>query len=413
MKRIFLILLLFPTLAFAQHGEIYTSGRTDLIVQDEGTTIAEAPYMNFTGAGVTATTSGGKMIISISSGTGSIATIGDCTGPSCFVTGGHITVDTINVASFDSVVAIFADPSPTTNIAGEIGFDTNAFGNRGAMQVFDNTAVTYLLGMLASDDPNDNESPVWHSGGTTTWEPITSDTVINGTDTYVLFFDGANNPSGSSKMTFNKTTGALTVTSVETAPSANPSSKRYDSNTPDGDINGQDDLNCPTTISGGENCEWTFGRQVAGVMTNSLILGNTGGVTMDTVTITTGITATDLIDHSDIADSDQECSGGIWFENPTAADDFKSIWPNKGANDCQLTEMWGESDQTVNFTLLVDDGTPAPINGNLAPAAGEAEDISLTGDTVVAADEELDLQINSVTNSPTWVSIKWTGNWVD
>jgi hypothetical protein len=131
------------------------------------------------------------------------------------------------------------------------------------------------------------------------------------------------------------------------------------------------------------------------------------------LTIVTGDIAADTITHANMADSDQECGGQIWFENPTAADDFKSIWANKGANDCQLTEMWGESDQTVNFTLLVDDGSPAPINGNLEPAAGEAEDTSLTGDTVVAAGEELDLQINSVTNTPTWVSIKWTGNWAD
>ena len=130
--------------------------------------------------------------------------------------------------------------------------------------------------------------------------------------------------------------------------------------------------------------------------------------------ITTGEITDDTITHADIADSDQTDTKCIWFEDPTATDDFKSIWANKTANNFLITEIWGESDQTVSFDLQIDDGTPADVSGtDIAPAAGEAEDTSLAGDTTLAAGEELDLIITSVTNTPTWVSICWTGNWVD
>ena len=97
-----------------------------------------------------------------------------------------------------------------------------------------------------------------------------------------------------------------------------------------------------------------------------------------------------------------------------AGDDFKSIWANKTANDFQVTEIWAESDQTVTFMLQLDDGTPADCDTvDLAPAAGEAEDTSLDGDCLIAAGEELDLATTSVANTPTYVSICWTGNWAD
>lgn len=109
--------------------------------------------------------------------------------------------------------------------------------------------------------------------------------------------------------------------------------------------------------------------------------------------------------------TDTKC---IWFENPIATDDFKSIWRNSTANVFTITELWAESDQTVTFMLQVDDGTPADIDSvDLAPAAGEAEDTSLDGDATVGASEELDLAVTSVSGNPTWVAICWTGTWDD
>ena len=124
--------------------------------------------------------------------------------------------------------------------------------------------------------------------------------------------------------------------------------------------------------------------------------------------------AADIITHTQILDADQADTKCLWFEDPTADDDFNSIWANKTANDFLITEIWAESDQTVTFMLQVDDGTPADVDSvDLAPAAGEAEDTSLDGDTTVAAGEELDLAITSVSGTPTWVSICFTGNWAD
>lgn len=124
--------------------------------------------------------------------------------------------------------------------------------------------------------------------------------------------------------------------------------------------------------------------------------------------------AADIITHALMADADQTDTKCIWFEDPTADDDFNSIWTNKTANDLLITEIWCESDQTIDFDLQVDDGSPADVSQvDLQCAAGEAEDTSLDGDTTLAAGEELDLIVTSVANTPTWVSICWTFNWVD
>jgi hypothetical protein len=138
------------------------------------------------------------------------------------------------------------------------------------------------------------------------------------------------------------------------------------------------------------------------------------GNVLDGTDVFTDFNSTDILTHADILDTDQADTKCLWFEDPTADDDFKSIWANKTANDFQVTEIWAESDQTVTFMLQLDDGTPADCDTvDLAPAAGEAEDTSLDGDCLVAAGEELDLDIASVGSTPTWVSICFTGNWVD
>ena len=103
--------------------------------------------------------------------------------------------------------------------------------------------------------------------------------------------------------------------------------------------------------------------------------------------------------------TDTKC---IHWENPVATDDFKSIWYAKQA--FTITNIWAESDQTVNLMLEVDDGTPASVDTvNLAPAAGVAEDTSLNGDTTMAAGDRLDLNVASVANTPTWCTICWSG----
>lgn len=107
--------------------------------------------------------------------------------------------------------------------------------------------------------------------------------------------------------------------------------------------------------------------------------------------------------------TDTKC---IWFENPVATDDFKSIWFAKQA--ATITSIWAESDQTVTFMLQVDDGSPADVDSvDLAPAAGTAEDTSLDGDATMAVGDRLDLATTSVSGTPTWCSICWTFTYDD
>ena len=107
--------------------------------------------------------------------------------------------------------------------------------------------------------------------------------------------------------------------------------------------------------------------------------------------------------------TDTKC---IYFENPVAGDDFKSIWYAKQA--ATITSIWAESDQTVTFMLQVDDGSPADVDSvDLAPAAGTAEDTSLDGDTTMAAGDRLDLATTSVASTPTWCSICFTFSYDD
>ena len=99
----------------------------------------------------------------------------------------------------------------------------------------------------------------------------------------------------------------------------------------------------------------------------------------------------------------------IWFENPTADDDFKSIFENDLGKDLTITEISCESDQTVNLDLQVDDGTPADVNGSdLACTSSGVDDISFAGDSTISDNETLDLAITSVSGSPTWVHIQVT-----
>ena len=124
-----------------------------------------------------------------------------------------------------------------------------------------------------------------------------------------------------------------------------------------------------------------------------------------------GITCADTTAATEctIPMTDTKC---LWFEHPTAVDDFKSFWFAQRA--VTLTSLWAESDQTVTFMLQVDDGTPADVDSvDLVPAAGTAEDTALDGDTTMATGDRLDLDLVSVANAPTWVSICWTFTWND
>ncbi len=98
---------------------------------------------------------------------------------------------------------------------------------------------------------------------------------------------------------------------------------------------------------------------------------------------------------------------GIWFEDPTAADDFESIWISRSL-DVTLRNIWCESDQTVTIMLQIDDGSPADVDTvDLVCASTPDFDDDLNGDVTMAAGDRLDLTTISVSGTPTFVSIMW------
>ncbi len=100
-----------------------------------------------------------------------------------------------------------------------------------------------------------------------------------------------------------------------------------------------------------------------------------------------------------------------YIEDPVAADDLTSLFRPTIA--ITVTEIWAESDQTVNFDLQEDDGSPADIIGlDLIPAAGENSTTTFT-DAAIAADSEIDLVVTSVSGTPTWISICIYGTYDD
>lgn len=184
-------------------------------------------------------------------------------------------------------VQFFSDSAPTTDNPGEVAFDDNALASgRGCVQVFDGTATVYVCGFLVSDTPSDGQVQQFNTGGTITWETPNLG-LTTGTDTAICFSDGTDNPvCNDTGMTFNKTTNIITAGGFESTPVPNPKTIFNDSNDETGADNGIIDLNCPVVAGGSQKCEMTLSRMVNGATVDSLILGNAGGVTIDTLTIT-------------------------------------------------------------------------------------------------------------------------------
>lgn len=77
------------------------------------------------------------------------------------------TVDLGAGASFE----VPNSAAPTTDAFGELAGDNNAWAaSRGALQFYDGTANTYLIGVLSSDTPGAGQVPKWQAGGWITWE---------------------------------------------------------------------------------------------------------------------------------------------------------------------------------------------------------------------------------------------------
>jgi hypothetical protein len=100
--------------------------------------------------------------------------------------------------------------------------------------------------------------------------------------------------------------------------------------------------------------------------------------------------------------------------SPVATDDDKSIWINDTANTFTVTKLWAESDQTVTLMLQVDDGTPSDMDTvDLVAITTPDTDTSLDGDATIAAGDRVDVDVASVSGTPTWCTICFTGTWDD
>jgi hypothetical protein len=132
----------------------------------------------FTLAGITGTANQ----VSVTNGAGSITlstpqnihTAATPTFAGASLQSGSTTLGTLLGAVDGGGATSFEIPNgaaPTTNAFGQIAADNNAWDtDRGAIQAFDGTANTFLVGTLASDTPSNGQVPTWNTGGTVTWE---------------------------------------------------------------------------------------------------------------------------------------------------------------------------------------------------------------------------------------------------
>ena len=142
----------------------------------------------------------------------------------------------------------------------------------------------------------------------------------------------------------------------------------------------------------------------AGEITAAAIDGDDMNSNIAGRSLTLTAASPDTLDADAELYTDDKC---LWFESPTATDDFSSIWRSNQA--ITFTKIWAESNQTVTFNLQEDTGsaTSSVLSSSLAPAAGTASSTSF-GDSDFAAGSMLNLIVDSVANTPTWVSICWT-----
>lgn len=133
----------------------------------------------------------------------------DDTGSGALVFGtGPTLTDAIAATSFQ----IPNGAAPTTDAFGEIAGDNDAWAaSRGAVQFFDGTANTWLIGVLSADTPSNGQVPKWKTGGFIEWEADNSGGSISGTDMQVLTFIGTDTPAGDAGFLYDDVTDSATL----------------------------------------------------------------------------------------------------------------------------------------------------------------------------------------------------------
>lgn len=343
-----------------------------------------------------------------------IAALAETNGNVMFVAGGAWTSDATPAIDLSDATAYPGDSSLVTSGALNSGSITTGFGN------IDNGASSIAGGSFDASEGNiTNVGDI----GLDSITPDGTTLAIGDTESEAITVTGDITATGASQLIVerNFTTDNNTIRATFT------NRRGYSAGTGADGIGLRWALQAETETEGTFEqafiIEGSFDDATAGTVDSSgslRVLSNSVSTEIVALDATTGATfpvgadCTDCIDHSDMADAAQEHTFCYRTSDPTASTDDDSIWANKTSNDFLITELWCESDQTIDWDLQVDDGTPADVNGaDIQCAAGEAEDTTLSGDTTVAAGEELDLEVTSVASTPTWVTVCWTGNWVD
>jgi hypothetical protein len=317
-------------------------------------------------------------------GSGDVTGVGDCTGGACL--DGSSDGGT-NLALYDG------NSHKTTITAGDSAGDlafTLPTTDGDANQVL-KTDGSGVLSWVAQGgfDATTLDAVTWSDGANAS-NAWTFD--VSGTDHTMT--------AGNGVMTFSHNltvTGDLTVSGDDITMTTNTS----------GAVLVADGNNFNPVVMGGDASIGTDGSVVVANDSHAHTSTTLSGIDIgDDTNLAAGRSLTlsgDSVEADSELYTDSKC---LYFESPTAADDFKSIWYTAIA--VTITKIWAESDQTVTFMLQVDDGSPADVDSvDLAPAAGTATDTSLNGDATMAAGDRLDLDLVSVANTPTWCSICW------
>jgi len=264
------------------------------------------------------------------------------------------------LAPMDVFAVTYASVGPTTNFIGDVGVPSGkAYYINGTLLALGDITTAELVteAMLkAVNAPADEDIFTYESTtGDFEWHTpaeLGLQGAITGTDTHVMFFDGANTPAGDAGLTYNKTTDALTAVTFVGALTGNATT-------------------C-TTASAGDAALDFFGAGVTAV-TDATACTDIEGTGL---TITTGVLNVDdiyLLLAGDVATGVHDFGGATSFEIPNSATPTLTA-TGAIAYDTTVADM-------TNGCLAYYDGTT--INYVISLAAA---DIWSTDDYVVAYD---------------------------
>ena len=392
-KFILPVLFLFlSTPAFSQPGQPTFA----ISVSDDDTTVYTPYVIGFSGTQVSE--EGGKAIIRIVGGSGS----GDIEGVTAGAgLGGGGTTGTVSLNTDSTEAAFLASGALTcgAGTAGKMQIHTTP------LQYCDNAATPALqyaaYGSSTGVATSTTSDSTWTSHNSypaacaaSNWMTTIGDTVTCSQPAFTDISGAATDAQVPNTITVDLATTATTANAGDSATAFFPSGTLEETLLPDG-----------ATVT-----TWVLGASTA--TTPAADDNDTSLAT--SAYVQTEINAAggrSLACASGSCDADVELytdTKCIWWENPVAGDDFKSIWiaDNYAVT---VTRLWCESDQTVNTMLQVDDGAPADMDTvDLACITTPDTDTALDGDATIAAGDRVDVDVASVSGTPTWVSVCFT-----